>query len=92
MILPLALLALTGCRAIYAEPEVNRSPVIKELLPDLPELPEWPDLNWEYRDGQYSLSEADVDKLLDYRENKIPKYQAEMNLFKDKLAVVMDHL
>ena len=92
MILPLAFLALTGCRAIYAEPEVSGSPVIKELLPDLPELPAWPDLSWEYRDGRYSLSEADVDKLLDYRENKIPQYQAEIDLFKKRLTVIVNHL
>jgi len=61
-----------------------------ELIPEIPELPAWPALSWEYQDGRYSLSEADVDKLLDYRENKIPQYQYEMVLFRDKLAVVLD--
>lgn len=62
------------------------------MLPEVPELPEWPDLDWQYQDGHYSLSEADVDKVLDYWENKIPQYQYEIKLFKEKLAIVMDHL
>lgn len=62
------------------------------MLPEVPELPAWPDLDWQYQDGRYSLTEADVDKVLDYWENKIPQYQYEIELFKEKLAIVMDHL
>lgn len=88
----LALTVFPSCRTQYAPPAVDASPALKELIPELPELPAWPDLNWQYEDGRYSLSEAEVDKILDYWENQIPMYQYQIKLFKDKLAVVLDFM
>ena len=88
----LVLTVLTGCKTAEAQPAISNSQVIKELVPDLPELPAWPKLQWEYSDGRYSLSEADVDKVLDYWENKIPLYQYQMEIYKKELTVILDHL
>lgn len=90
VILLLALTALTGCKS--TEPAVSNSQVLKDMIPELPELPQWPELRWEYRDGYYCLDEADVDKVLNYWENRIPLYQSEIELFKRKLSIVMDRL
>lgn len=62
------------------------------MIPDLPNLPEWPQLTWTYQDGMYCLSEDDADKVLDYWENKIPLYLWEMDSYKNKLMIVLEHL
>ena len=60
------------------------------MLPQLPEFPVLPELCWEYKDGRYSLSEADTDKLLSYFENDIALYKWELGQYKKKLEVVID--
>ena len=60
------------------------------MLPQLPEFPVLPELCWEYRDGRYSLSEEDVDKLLSYFENDIALYKWELEQYKKKLEVVVN--
>ena len=60
------------------------------MLPQLPEFPVLPELCWEYKDGRYSLSETDVDKLLSYFENDIALYKWELGQYKKKLEVVID--
>ena len=60
------------------------------MLPQLPEFPVLPELCWEYRDGRYSLSESDTDKLLSYFENDIALYKWELEQYKKKLEVVID--
>lgn len=92
MTLLLVLIVLTGCRSTGVEPAVSNSQIIREMAPELPELPQWPQLKWEYRDGWYCLSESDVDKLLDYRENRIPLYQSEIEIYKQKMKIILDHL
>lgn len=44
------------------------------MIPPLPSIPSFPELSWEFKDGRYSIDEADADKLLDYGENKLPLY------------------
>ena len=34
-------------------------------------MPELPALRWTFEEGRYSLSEADVDKFLDFKENAL---------------------
>ena len=60
------------------------------MLPELPEFPVLPELCWEYKDGRYSLSESDTDKLLSYFENDIALYKWELGQYKKKLEVVID--
>lgn len=62
------------------------------MVPELPELPKWPKLHWEFRDGFYCLDEADVDKVLDYWENRIPLYRSEIEIYKQKMKIILDHL
>ena len=62
------------------------------MLPRLPEFPVLPELCWEYKDGRYSLSEEDVDKLLSYFENDIALYKWELGQYEKKLEVVVNTL
>ena len=62
------------------------------MLPQLPEFPVLPELCWEYKDGRYSLSEADTDKLLSYFENDITLYKWELDQYEKKLEVVVNTL
>lgn len=67
--------------------------IIKAMLPELPELPEWPKLSWTLEpSGRYSLSEADVDKVLDYWENQIPRYRYELEVYGRTITVIVEHL
>ena len=59
------------------------------MLPELPEFPVLPELCWEYRDGRYSLSESDTDKLLSYFENDVVLYQWELQQYRKKLDAVV---
>lgn len=62
------------------------------MLPQLPEFPVLPELCWEYKDGRYSLSEADTDKLLSYFENDIALYKWELGQYEKKLEIVIDRI
>ena len=62
------------------------------MLPDLPEFPVLPELCWEYKDGRYSLSEADTDKLLSYFENDVVLYQWELQQYRKKLGAVVEKI
>ena len=62
------------------------------MLPQLPEFPVLPELCWEYKDGRYSLSEEDVDKLLSYFENDIALYKWELEQYEKKLEVIVTTL
>ena len=62
------------------------------MLPKLPEFPVLPELCWEYKDGRYSLSEEDVDKLLSYFENDIALYKWKLGQYEKKLEIVIDRI
>ena len=62
------------------------------MLPQLPEFPVLPELCWEYKDGRYSLSEADTDKLLSYFENDIALYKWVLGQYEKKLEIVIDRI
>ena len=62
------------------------------MLPDLPEFPVLPELCWEYKDGRYSLSESDTDKLLSYFENDVVLYQWELQQYEKKLDAVVEKI
>ena len=62
------------------------------MLPQLPEFPVLPELCWEYKDGRYSLSESDTDKLLSYFENDIAFYKWELDQYEKKLKVIVTTL
>ena len=93
MTVSLVLTALISCTS--TEPvavETTKNEILVNLIPDLPELPVFPDLHWTYSEGMYCISESDVDRLLDYAENKLPIYRYEMELYGKQLDVILDAL
>ena len=90
--LTVILAALTGCKSTETEAQVDTSDIIKKMAPELPELPPWPHLEWAYQDRRYSISEADADKILDYWENQVPAYLHELEVYREKLDVVLEKL
>ena len=89
----LVLTALISCTS--TEPvtvETTKNEILVNLIPDLPELPAFPELHWTYNEGLYCISESDVDRLLDYAENKLPIYRYEMELYGKQLDVILEAL
>lgn len=78
----------TGCQTTRTDLEARE--ILVSKVPELPERPRWPNVSWSYDDGRYSLSEEDVDKVLDYLENGIPLYEFELGIYKEQLQVVLD--
>lgn len=62
------------------------------MIPDLPDIPSFPQLTWTYADGLYSITEADVDKLLNYGENELPRYRYQMQIYEQSLEVIKEAL
>lgn len=91
MILLLVLIALTGCQTI-ARTDSTFTRILISQVPDLPSFPIWPSVTWEYEDNRYSLSENDVDKILDYLENKIPLYEFEIEQYEEQLQIILNSL
>ncbi len=85
----LALIVLTGCRTATAADDEALGILVGQI-PDLPEIPAWPEVNWSYENGKYCLVEEDVDKVLDYLENRMPLYRFEMEQFGEQLRIVLD--
>lgn len=70
----------------------TKSEILLSLVPPLPPFPEFPTLHWTYEGGLYSIGEEDVDKLLDYGENKIPLYKDEIERYKRKMELILKAL
>lgn len=83
-----ASLVLTGCQTTRSDLEARE--ILVSKVPELPGRPRWPDVSWSYDGGRYSLSEEDVDKVLDYLENGIPLYEFELGIYEEQLQVVLD--
>ncbi|MFA6710729.1 MAG: hypothetical protein WCR83_05340 [Candidatus Methanomethylophilaceae archaeon] len=66
--------------------------ILKGMIPPLPEVPSLPRLTWSFKDGMYSISESDVDKLLDYCENKLPLFKFDLDVYKRQLDIVVNQL
>jgi hypothetical protein len=60
------------------------------MIPSLPEVPSLPLLTWSFKDGMYSISESDVDKLLDYGENTLPLFKFELDVYKRQVEIIID--
>ena len=94
LLLPLVILlavltVCASCKTPEQTPDQDRREILAALLPEMPVLPEWPDLDWQYIDGWYCLSESGVDRVLDYWENKIPNYKFELEKYQKKLTVII---
>ena len=87
----LVLVALISCRTVTKTDSTYTEILISEI-PNHPVLPSWPCVTWKYEDGRYSLSEEDVDKVLNYLENEIPLYTFEVEQYEEQLQIVLDAL
>lgn len=89
VIVLLALTVSTGCLTA-ARVDSPFTEIMISQIPDLPDFPEWPDVSWAYENGKYYLTETDVDKVLDYLENGVPRYGFEIKQYKEQLRIVLD--
>ena len=62
------------------------------MIPVLPEVPALPQLTWTYQNGLFCLDEQNVDRLLDYGENTLPRFRWEMEQYQKKLDVVLNSM
>lgn len=93
MILLPALSVLISCTATKAVAEDNTfNEILAGMFPDLPVLPNLPQLEWQFQDGRYSISEEDADKLLDYGENQIPLYRYEIKVYEASIEAIKEAL
>lgn len=91
----LVLICSTGCRTAridLADPDRVYREQVAELVPELPELPEFPDLSWQFDQGRYSISESDVDRLLDYRDNQLAEYRFQVEIYADQLRIIIGNM
>ena len=90
MTVTLVLVALISCRTVTTDSTYTE--ILISEIPEHPVIPAWPCVTWEYEDGRYSLSEEDVDKVLNYLENEIPFYAFEVEQYEAQLQIVLDAL
>ena len=87
----LALSVLIGCTTTELPNDDNSYyAILVDMIPPLPSIPSFPELIWKFKDGRYSIDEADVDKLLDYGENKLPLYRYQMDVYKASLENIKE--
>ena len=89
----LVLSVSTGCitTEVSEEPNLFRDTLIS-MIPVLPEVPSLPQLEWHYTDGRYWLDERNVDKLLDYGENTLPRFRWDLEQYHLKLDSILQAL
>lgn len=98
MILILVLTAsiLTACKTVETvavkPDETMAREALVALLPDPPEVPELPALHWSYKDGLYGLSEEDVDRFLNFKENTLPGFAFDYRAWIEEVEVVLKKL
>lgn len=81
----------TGCQT-GSETSGDYKSIVIGMVPELPKHPELPALSWEYKDGRYSISAEDADLFLDYGENQIPLYAHQMEVYEEKLDILLEAL
>ena len=87
----LALSVLISCTTTELTNDDNSYyATLVDMIPPLPSIPSFPELTWKFKDGRYSIDEADVDKLLDYGENKLPLYRYQMDVYKASLENIKE--
>ena len=89
----LVLTALTGCTTTsVAEEQSTLKETLLSMIPVLPEVPALPQLTWTYQNGLFCLDEQNVDRLLDYGENTLPRFRWEMDKYKRDLEIVLNSI
>ena len=96
MTLVLAVSILAGCRTVETIAEKPDETAAREtivmMLPEPPAVPSLPSLRWSYKDGLYGLSEEDVDKFLDFRDNVLPAFVFDYEAWIQEVKVVLNKL
>ena len=72
------------------EEPFDSTPILINMIPNLPEIPKFPKLNWSFESDKYYINEEDVDKLLNYGEYELPLYKYEMELYNNQLDIILD--
>lgn len=90
-------LLLSSCatKTVVKAEEIDRGVANKLLLsfiPEAPEVPVFPDLDWSYSEGLYSLREEDVDRLLVFKIKDLPAFGIEFQAWKESVLAIIDHL
>ena len=87
------LAASTGCETTEIPDESPYDEILISMIPDLPELPQFPELQWLLEEnGRYSISAEDADRILDYRDNKLPLYRFEIERYQRELRIIADSI
>ena len=87
----LALSVLISCTTTeIPNDESSYYAILVGMIPTPPSIPSFPELSWEFKDGRYSIDEADADKLLDYGENKLPLYRYQMDVYQSSLERIKE--
>lgn len=93
MIAILVLVGLTACQTLERITDNSAyNTILVSMLPEKLTNPVWPELNWEYHDGLYCLSEKDADKLLDFAENVLPHFLWEVDQYQRQCEVIISSL
>ena len=89
----LVLTVSTGCTTTSATDEQSTfKETLLSMIPVLPEVPALPQLTWSYQDGLYCLDEQNVDRLLDYGENTLPRFRWELDKYRRELEIVLSSI
>ena len=89
----LALSVLISCTTTELPNDDNSYyAILVDMIPPLPSIPSFPELSWKFKDGRYSIDEADADKLLDYGENKLPLYRYQMDVYRKSMDRIIKGL
>ena len=93
LLLMSVLAASTGCGTTEIPDESPYDEILISRIPDLPELPQFPELQWLLEEnGRYSISAEDADRILDYRDNKLPLYRFEIEKYQRELRIIADSI
>ena len=62
------------------------------MMPSLPSFPKWPDVAWYFQNGMYCLSEEDADRILDFGENRLVRFEHELEQYRRKAEIIFQSL
>ena len=96
LLLVIAILAFSGLTSCTTTEVVQDSDLFRDtlvsMIPALPDVPSLPQLEWHYLNGMYCLDETNVNRLLDFGENILPRFRLELSQYQKKLDSVIQSL
>lgn len=91
----LVLIGLTSCQTVKAdinEVDLKYKKVLKSLTPEPPALPSFPTLTLKYENGNYCFDEADIDKLIIFRDESLVNFNTDFELYVYKVSKLIENL